>query len=103
MKFILGVLTFLIAAAVEEALLGAGLLPCIAEAEVLLTMPSGFRYEELEPVEMFMADAVLLLELLMAALAVLLGAAVVDVDVCVTTLGSVEGMGFPSLVCSFTT
>lgn len=51
----------------------------------------------------FMAVAVLLVELLMAALAVLLGADVVDVDDCVTTLGSVEGMGFPSLVCSFTT
>lgn len=53
--------------------------------------------------ETFIADAVLLVKLLMAALAVLLGAAVVEVDVCVTTLGSVEGMGFPSLVCSFTT
>lgn len=50
-----------------------------------------------------MADAALLAELLMAALADLLGAAVVDVEVCVTTLGSVEGMGFPSLVCSLTT
>lgn len=50
-----------------------------------------------------MVDAVLLVELLMAALAVLLEAAVVDADVWVTTLGSVEGMGFPSFVCSFTT
>lgn len=42
-KFILGVLTFLIAAVVEEMLLEAGLLPCIAEAAALLTMPRGFR------------------------------------------------------------
>lgn len=34
---------------------------------------------------------------------VLEGAAVVDVGFWVTTLGSVEGMGFPSLVWSFTT
>lgn len=39
-KFILGALTFLIVDAVEEMLLGAGLLPCIAEAAVL---PRGFR------------------------------------------------------------
>lgn len=49
------------------------------------------------------ADTVLLVELITAALAILLGTDVVDVDTCVTTLGSVEGMGFPSLVCSFTT
>lgn len=36
-------------------------------------------------------------------LEVLLGAAEVEDAVWVMTLGSVEGMGFPSLVCSFTT
>lgn len=42
-KFILGVLTFLIVAVVEEMLPEAGPLPCIAEAAALLTMPMGFR------------------------------------------------------------
>lgn len=43
------------------------------------------------------------LELLGVAVVVLLGAAVVEDDVCVTILGSVEGMGLPSFVWSFTT
>lgn len=48
-------------------------------------------------------EEVLLLELLRVEPSVLLGAAVVDEEVWVTTLGSVEGIGLPSLVWSFTT
>lgn len=44
-----------------------------------------------------------LVELLMLELAVLLGAAVLEVEDWETTLGSVDGIGFPSLVCNFTT
>lgn len=39
----------------------------------------------------------------MLELAVLLGAAVLEVEDWETTLGSVDGIGFPSLVCNFTT
>ena len=45
----------------------------------------------------------LVLELLKVAVVVLLAEAVVEDKVWVTMLGSVEGMGFPSLVWSFTT
>lgn len=45
-------------------------------------------------------DVVLLVELLMA---VLLGAAVLELEAWLTTLGSEDGIGFPSLVCNFTT
>lgn len=45
----------------------------------------------------------MLVELLMLELVVLLGAAVLEVEDWETTLGSVDGIGFPSLVCNFTT
>lgn len=45
----------------------------------------------------------MLVELLMLELEVLLGAAVLEVEDWETTLGSVDGIGFPSLVCNFTT
>lgn len=48
-------------------------------------------------------DVVLLVELLMMELAVLLGAAVLELEAWLTTLGSEDGIGFPSLVCNFTT
>lgn len=43
------------------------------------------------------------LELFRVAVVVLLRTAVVEEDVCVAMLGSVDGMGLPSLVWSFTT
>lgn len=64
----------------------------------LLTILTGFKYEEvLEEA----AEVVLLVPLAVAGPAGLLEAA--EVEVWVTILGSVEGMGLPSLVCNLTT
>lgn len=104
-KLILGMVTFLTADAelTAEWLLVNVLLTPVTP---LLTMLIGFRYEGLElgAAEEEAATHVLVLELLMVDVVVLLDAAVVvEEDVCVSILGSVDGIGFPSLVWSFTT
>lgn len=100
-KLILGVLTFFPAEAelpVERLLASRFLTP----PTPLLTMFTDFKQEALE-VQVVEEEAephreLEELELFRDAVVVLLGAAVVEDNVCVTILGSVEGMGFPSLV-----
>lgn len=62
----------------------------LARAPGVPKMLTGFRYEDVGVTK--------LLLLLTLEPGGLLGATVVAADVCVTTLGSVEGMGLPSFV-----